>query len=172
MVFDPYAYDLNHSTHQPDQPSDPLAAGALLEVPHDARQPLWRGLMGAAEGALALREQMPPGVKHEPPIFTVQHTGQPRFNDADLRQQSLENWHRLMGVELRIGAQALEALILTDDYETYYPMLAEQCARVGQLYSEMERRAWRWFATALLQWELKMLLRYRASPVVSPLVYE
>jgi hypothetical protein len=171
MVFDPYGYDLNHPAHQPVQPSDPLAAGALLDVPLEARDVLWRGLRDAAEGAQTLREQTPPGVAHEPPIFTVQHAGRPQFDDTMLRQQSLENWHRLMGIELRIGAQALEALILTDNIEKYGPMLAEQCARVGQLYREMQRRSWEWLAKALLTWELK-LLRYRASPVVSPLVYD
>ncbi|HLV97247.1 MAG TPA: hypothetical protein VKT82_01100, partial [Ktedonobacterales bacterium] len=48
---------------------------------------------------------------------------------------------------------------------------AEQCARVGQLYAEMERRAGGWVAWALLHWELR-LLRYRASSVLAPLIYD
>jgi hypothetical protein len=167
MVFDPYGYDLSHL---PQPEADPLAARALLEVPQQGRRALWYGLTEAVEGTLALWERTVPGVQHTLPDFTVQHTGLPRFNPADLREQSLDNWHRLMGVELRIGAQALEALIVTGNAGRYAPTLAEQCARVGQLSSEMERRANEWVADALLKWELKML-RYRASPVVGPLVY-
>ncbi len=167
MFFDPYRYDL---AHLPQSPADPLAARALLAVPQEARAWLWHGLREAVEGTLALWERTAPGVQHPLPVFTLHHTGQPRFNEADLRRQPLENWHRLLGVELRLAAQTLEALILTNDAATYAPRLAEQCARVGQLYAEMYRRANEWVATALLKWELK-LLRYRASPIVGPLVY-
>jgi hypothetical protein len=166
MVFDPYGYDLNHL---PPSPLDALAASALLDVPQEARDMLWHGLRAAVEGTLTLWEQTLPGVQHALPVFSLQHTGQPRFNPDDLRQQSLENWHRLTGVELRIGVYALEALLLAGQPEQH-ERLAEQCARVGQLYREMERRANEWVAKALLKWELK-LLRYRASPTVGPLVY-
>ena len=50
-------------------------------------------------------------------------------------------------------------------------MLAEQCARVGQLYSELKRRAGVGVALALLRGELRML-RYRASPVLASLIYD
>ncbi len=36
---------------------------------------------------------------------------------------------------------------------------------------EMERRAGAWVAKALVRWEL-LLLRYRASPTLAPLVYD
>ena len=50
-------------------------------------------------------------------------------------------------------------------------MLAEQCARVGQLYSELKRRAGVGVALALLRGELRML-RYRASSALAPLIYD
>jgi hypothetical protein len=49
--------------------------------------------------------------------------------------------------------------------------LAEQRAPLGQPYAEMERRARTWVAQALLRWELRPL-RYRASPVLAPLIYD
>lgn len=168
-LFDPYGYDLNRPA--PRLPLPAVAhADALLGIPQATRDIFWRGLSRALEGALALWEQTPPGVKREPPVFPVQHAGRPCFDEAWLRQQSQENWHRLMGLELRITVQALEALVQVEDFR-YRQMLGEQCTRVGQLHREMERRAGAWVARALLQWELR-LLRYRASSVVGPLVYE
>jgi hypothetical protein len=75
-----------------------------------------------------------------------------------------------MGIELRLAAQALEALIQADA-AVYRTLLAEECGRVGQLYSELARRAGEWVALALMRWELR-LLRYRASPVTAGLVYD
>ena len=170
MIFDPYGYDLSRQQPQLPLPAAAQAANHLLGIPQEARDVYWRGLSRALEGALTLWEQTPPGVKREPPIFTVQHAGRPAFDKAMLRQQSLENWHRLMGLELRIGVQALEALTQEEE-PRYRQMLDEMCTRVGQLYREMERRTWAWFAKALLIWELQMLL-YRASPTVGPLVYD
>ena len=77
---------------------------------------------------------MPTGVQREPPSFPVQHAGKRRFNPDDLRQQTLAGWHRLAGIELRLAAQALEALALMDA-PIYREKLAEQCARMGQLSS-------------------------------------
>ncbi len=168
MLFDPYGYDLSHQ--QPQPPYDALAADALLEVPSKARDVLWRGLIDAVENTLSLWERAPSGAKREPPVFLVQHTGKRRFDEAMLRAQTLAGWHRLMGLELRVAAQALEALIQHDTPD-HREMLAEQCARVGQLYAEMRRRANEWVARALLTWELR-LLRYRDSAAVGPLVYD
>ena len=169
MVFDPYGYDLNRPSQPALPPADALLVGALLGVPQEARSLLLDGLRNAVEGALDAWERTPPGVRREPPVFTVQHAGQPRFNPADLRHLTLEDWHRVTGLELRLTVEALEAL-LQDDQPIYREMLAEQCERVCQLFGEMHRRANEWIAQALLKWELK-LLRYRASPAVAPLVY-
>jgi hypothetical protein len=100
----------------------------------------------------------------------VQHAGKPRFDPAHLREQTLSGWHRLTGIELRQAAQALEELIRADS-ATQRARLAEQCIRIGQLYDELKRRAGEWMARATLDWELRML-RYRASPVLAPLIYD
>jgi hypothetical protein len=168
MVFDPYGYDLSH---QQPQPSDDLAAQVLLGVPQEARDVLWRGLRDAVEQAVDLWERTPAGVKRTLSSLTVQHAGKPYFDEAMLRQQSQANWHCLMGIELRLAAQALEALTFSIDPQAHATRLAEECARVGQLYSEQKRRANAWIAKALLAWELR-LLRYRDSPVLAPLIYE
>lgn len=164
MLFDPYAYDLTTSVGQTPLP-DPL-----LEAPADAQAALWQGLLEAVEGALDLWERLPAG-HHSAPIFPVQHAGKLRFPPESLRAQTLAGWHRLVGIELRLAAQALEALLQAGEPAVYRAVLAEQCARVGQLYAELKRRAGAWVALALLRWELR-LLRYRASPVVGPLVYD
>jgi hypothetical protein len=169
MVFNPYAYDLAVARRQPPLPDEALVARVLPQMHPDARRILWRGLVAAAEGALTLWEQSPPGMKREPPPFLVQHVGKPYFNEADLRQQTLDGWHCLMGLELRLAAEALDALILVDADE-YRPLLAEECVRVGQLYAEMKRRANEWVAQALLAWELH-LLRYRGSSTLLALIY-
>jgi hypothetical protein len=151
-------------------PETTLAANALLEVPQEARAFLWRGLMEAAEGALDLWEQTPPRHRGAVPSFPVRHAGQQRFNPDDLRCQTLEGWHRLTGLEVQLAVEALEALIQTDEAR-YRALLAEQCARVGQLYSELKRRAGVGVALALLRGELHKL-RYRASPVLASLTYD
>ncbi|HLW03913.1 MAG TPA: hypothetical protein VKT82_35020 [Ktedonobacterales bacterium] len=165
MLFDPYAYDLTISAGQPALADDPL-----LEVPDAARADLWKGLTEAVEGALDLWDLLPAGGRSAPP-YTIQHSGKRRFQPQALREQTLAGWHRLVGIELRLAAQALEGIIQEQESATHYATLAEQCARVGQLYTEMQQRAGAWMAQALLRWELRML-RYRASPVVSRLVYD
>ena len=52
----------------------------------------------------------------------------------------------------------------------YEKLLGEQCARIGQLYAELKRRAGACLALTLLRGELR-LLRYRASAALAPLVY-
>ncbi len=163
MLFDPYAYDLTSSARQP-------TADALLSVPADIRAVLWQGLTEAVDGALDLWERLPLGHQAAPPPFTVQHAGKRHFQAATLRALTLAGWHRLIGLELRLAAEALEVLALGDS-ALQQERLAEQCARVGQLYTEMERRAGGWVAWALLHWELR-LLRYRASSVLAPLIYD
>jgi hypothetical protein len=170
MPFDPYAADLARAAKRPPQSDAPLASDALLAVPAEARQVLWDGLTEAVAATLDARERLPPGGQNEPPPFTVQHAGKPQFNPLHLRQQTLEGWHRLAGIELRLAAQALEAL-LQANAEVYSTLLAEQCGRVGQLYSELARRAGGWVALSILRWELR-LLRYRASTVLAPLIYK
>ena len=138
-------------------------------MPEEARALLWHGLRETAEGALDLWEQMPPGVQRAPLPLPVQHVGKPRFDPNHLRAQTLAGWHRLLGIELRLAAQALEALLLGD--VSYQAMLAEQCARVGQLYSELKRRAGMSVALAMLRGDLR-LLRYRDSSALAGLVYD
>jgi hypothetical protein len=169
MIFDPYAYDLRRSASMPALAAPGGVAGALPPLSSDALQTIWHGLMQAVEGTLALWEQTPTATKHELPVFTVQHAGQPLFDPAWLRQQSQANWHRLMGIEARLAAQALEALIL-DDTQEHREMLAEECARIGQLHHEMTRRAGEEIALPILRFELRVL-RYRASPTLAPLIY-
>jgi hypothetical protein len=171
MSFDPYAYDLAHPITPPPPPAggQALAAKSLLAVPEAARRWLWRGLLEAVDGALDLWERTPPG-QRQPSPFSVQHAGAPSFDPAALRQQTLSDWHRLVGIELRLAAQLLEALLANAEPEEYWARLAEQCARVGQLYAELLRRTQAWAAEALLRWELR-LLRYRASSVLAPLIY-
>jgi hypothetical protein len=108
-------------------------------------------------------------VQCEPLPFPVRHVGQPYFHPDHLREQTLAGWHRMMGIELRLAAQALEALIQEDEAH-YHEYLAEQCVRVGQLYDELKRRAGARVAQALVRGELR-LLRYRASPTLAPLIY-
>ncbi len=169
MLFDPYAFDRKTSARRLLLPGATPEDAALLEVPLEARKVLCPGLCDAVEGALDAWERTPPGVKREPPAFLVQHVGRPQFDEAMLRRQPLENWHQLMGLELRLTVEVLEALI-GEDKPIYHEMLAEQYIRVGQLYREMGRRAGEGVAQATLAWELR-LLRYRAS-AVAPLVYE
>jgi hypothetical protein len=164
MSFDPYTYDLARPATQP------LPEAALLAVPQEARRDLWRGLRDAVADTLDLWERTPPGRRRVPP-FNIQHAGAPYFDPADLRQQTLADWHRLIGIELRLAVQMLEALLLDEGTTVYRSLLAEQCGRVGQLYSELKRRVGEAWAQALLRWELR-LLRYRASSVVGPLVYD
>ena len=166
MLFDPYTYDLTLSSAQPPA----LGVDALLAVPEAARDVLWKGLTDAVDGALDLWERLPSGHRAALPPFAVQHAGKRCFPPHALRQQTLAGWHRLAGIELRLAAEVLEALALAED-AAQQERLAEQCARVGQLFTEMERRAGRWVARALLEWELR-LLRYRASPGVSSLIYD
>ena len=163
MLFDPYAYDLTTSANRPPLPD------ALLDVPHDARAVLWHGLTQAVAGAVEVWERTPPGHQGAPSPFAVQHTGKRRFSPAALRRQTLAGWHRVVGIELRLAVEALEALALAES-AVQRDRLAEQCARVGQLYTEMERRAGAWVALTLVRWELRLLC-YRASPVVASLVY-
>src|SRR5690349_12355434 len=140
MLFDPYAFDLNHSAQQP---VDARADAALVGVPQDARNLFWHGLRDAAEGALDVWERTPPGVKRASPVFPVQHAGKLRFKDADLRYLTQDDWHRITGIEFCLTAEVLEAL-MHEDQPVHREMLAEQCERVGQLYCEMYRRANEW----------------------------
>jgi hypothetical protein len=171
MPFDPYAYDLAAAGKRTLPSAAAQAREALPAMPAEARQTLCAGLRAAVQDTLDLRERTPPGVKREPPAFNIQHAGGPCFNLADLRRQTLDGWHQLTGLELRLAVQVLEALILTGDVGRYERLLAEQCARIGQLYRELERRAGAWMALALLRGELR-LLRYRASAAVSSLIYD
>ncbi|HEY7358574.1 MAG TPA: hypothetical protein VH590_18965 [Ktedonobacterales bacterium] len=174
MLFDPYAYDLARSA-RPAAPSSGAGAAlieaALLAVPQEARQMLWRGLREAASGALDVWERTP-GHSGAPPVLAVQHAGKPQFQASMLRAQTLANWHRLMGLELRLAVEALERLTVAvaANVARAWARLAEQCARVGQLYSELARRAGEVTAQAIVRWELR-LLRYRSSPVLAPLIY-
>jgi hypothetical protein len=165
MVFDPYGYDLARSAQQRAQ-----AAQTVPPLPPEAHAIFWRGLRVAVEEALDLWERTPAGARREPPPLVIQHAGQPLFHPDFLRQQTRKGWHRLMGIELQLTAQVLEALILTQHTETYQRLLAEQCARVSQLYGEMARRVGAGLACALLLGELRRL-RYRASRLLAPLAY-
>jgi hypothetical protein len=169
MPFDPYGYDLNASAQKRTLPAG-AAEQALLAVPQEARQVLWQGLLEAVSATLDAQEHLPAGHRSAPPTFPVQHAGKPQFHPEHLRAQTLAGWHRLMGLELRLGAQALEALLLAPA-AIYQEVLAEQCARVGQLYSELARRAGAWVALSIVRWELR-LLRYRASAALASLIYE
>jgi hypothetical protein len=195
MLFDPYAYDLARSARHSAPSSGagargeaenaearlrqaPAAAGAalieaaLLAVPLEVRSLLWRGLREAASGALDVWERTP-GHSGAPPALAVQHAGKPQFQTSMLRAQTLANWHRLMGLELRLAVEALERLTVAAAAHVAraWARLAEQCARVGQLYSELKRRAGAVTAQAIVRWELR-LLRYRSSPVLASLIYD
>ncbi len=170
MSFDPYSYDLASAGGRPSSPAA-LTADEPPVIAEEAQAVLWHGLREAIVGACDLWARIPPGHQCALPPFTLQHTGKRCFNPADLREQTLSGWHRLISIELRLAAQALEALILAAEPEVYWALLEEQCARVGQLYDELKRRAGTRFALPILRWELR-LLRYRASPVVAPLIYD
>ena len=171
MLFDPYAYDLARSARQSPPPGVVLATEALLEVPQEARAVLWQGLTQAVSGALEVWERLPAGHQGEPPPLTIQHAGKRRFQSAALRRQTLAGWHRLLGIELRLAAEALEALIVAADAAAYRATLADQCARVGQLYAELKRRAGACVALSIVRWEVR-LLRYRGSAALAPLIYD
>jgi hypothetical protein len=171
MSFDPYAYDLAQVATRPALAGVTLAEQTLLAVPEEARRLLRRGLLEAIAGPLDLWERTPAGRPRQPPPFNIQHAGKLYFHPAALRQQTRENWHRLMGIELRLAAQMLEALLIDEDTAIYRARLAEQCGRIGQLYNELKRRVGEALALALFQWEVR-ILRYRASAVVGPLIYD
>ncbi len=169
MLFDPYTYDLTISARQAAPAAALPSDEALLAAPAAVRDLLWQGLTEAVAGALDVWVFTPAGHQSALPVYAVQHAGKPYFDAAALREVTLPGWHRLVGIELRLAAEALEALALAES-ATQRERLAEQCARVGQLYAELERRAGAWVARALLRWELR-LLRYRASPTLAPLIY-
>ena len=172
LVFDPYAADLARSARQSAPSFDAaLAEVALLEVPQEARQMLWQGLREAVSGSLDLWEQTPAGRRSALASSFVQHAGQPQFQERLLPQQPLANCHRLLGIELRLAVEALERLALGGTSGREWARLAEECARVGQVYRELRRRAGKLVALAILRWELRGL-RYRASPVLAPLIYQ
>lgn len=87
-----------------------------------------------------------------------------------LREQTLAGWHRMLGLELRLGVEALEALLYEEDGR-YRALLAEQCGRVGQLYEELKRRAGMGVALTVLYGELRLLC-YRGSATLAGLVYD
>jgi hypothetical protein len=169
MRFDPYTFDLSTAARTS---SSSAAAGAdeLPAVPEEARRMLCRALMRAIEHALDLEERVPPGHKPAPPTFTIRHAGKPRFNPDMLRQQKLQGWHRLIAIELWLAVLALEALRCLPEDRAYQDLLAEQCARVSQLYNEPKRRAGACFALHILHWELRLLC-YRASPAINDLLF-
>jgi hypothetical protein len=170
MPFDPYAFDLaKAATSSAPRPANNLADD-LLAVPDEARGSLCRALMQAIEEALDYAERVPVGHRSPPPVLPVQHAGKPRFNPDDLRQQTLPGWHRLAAIELRLAVLALEALRCVPEDRAYQDLLAEQCARIGQLYAELKRRVGANFAMHILRWELR-LLRYRDSPVINSLLF-
>ena len=170
MPFDPYAFDLSHAAKQRAARAAINLDDELLSVPEEAQRSIYRALMQAIEEALDLEERTPTGHHSQPPAFPVQHAGKPRFNPDDLRQQTLPGWHRLVAIELRLAVLALEALRCLPEDRTYQDLLAEQCARVGQLYAELKRRAGTCFALHILRWELR-LLRYRDSPTINALLF-
>jgi hypothetical protein len=135
MLFDPYTYDLTTAARQRRLPNA-QTAHVLLEVPQEARAVLWHGLRDAAEHALDLWDSTPSGVRRAPQAVSVQHAGQPRFHPDHLRAQTLPGWHRLMGLELGLAAQEVETLILAESAASW-AKLAEQCARIGQLYGQI-----------------------------------
>jgi hypothetical protein len=146
------------------------AAIAGAGVPEEAQKTLAQGLFKALQPSLDHLEATPADARREPPGFPFQHLGQPHFKAADLPPQTLEGIHRLLGLELRLGADLLEALFMRVDDVVYQPLLVEQCTRIGQLYAELKRRSWAWFALKTLDWELR-LLRYRASSAVADLLF-
>ncbi|HEY7356428.1 MAG TPA: hypothetical protein VH590_08170 [Ktedonobacterales bacterium] len=167
MPFDPYAFDLSRAAKQPAPAAE---ADERPAVPEEAQQHLCRALLRAIEQALDLEERVPPGHRSAPPALPVQHAGKPRFDPDLLAQQTLPGWHRLVAIELRLAVLALEALCCVPEDRAYQDLLAEQCARVGQLYHELKRRAGACFALHILRWELR-LLRYRASSVINDLLF-
>ncbi len=150
---------------------DPALVNTLLiEVAPEARYALWQGLTRALEGTLRLLESTPAAGSRKPPALALQHIGLPHFNPCDLWRQSLEGIHRLLRLELPLMVDVLEAFLCAKDVAPYLALLAEQSARVAQLYAELKRRAGKTLALLIFQWELR-LLRYRASPVVAPLIF-
>jgi hypothetical protein len=168
MSFDPYALDVSTAARRPT--TRPAGADDLLAVPQEAQRILSRALMRAIEGALDLWERTPAGHRAALPAFDIQHAGRPRFNPDDLRQQTLEGWHRLVRIELHLAVRVLEAQCSAPEDARYQYLLAEQCTRVGQLYNELKRRVGEVFAPHILQWELH-LLRYCASSVINELLF-
>ena len=145
---------------------DPLLAG----VPEEARTLLWQGLLRAVEPGVWLWEQTPPGTQRHLPPPALEHFGE-RFNDAALPSQLMEHLRRLWRMQFLLAADLLEALLLEGASETYAPLFAACCTRIGQIYNEIKRRGGLFFALLVLLWEVK-LLTYRDSPVLAPLLFE
>jgi hypothetical protein len=166
MFFDPYAFDLAHPvTSSPVQEQTPAAD--LPPVPEEVQPLLARGLLAALEDALDLWDRLPPGYRPHLPPLTIQHAGRPRFPDAWLRAQTLAGWHRLMRLELGLTVAVLHRRLWCPEEDTWQDLLNEQCARIGQLYRELKRRAGLLCAWRVFRWELDRL-RQPVAPVVPP----
>ncbi len=99
MPFDPDAFDLSRAAKKPQPNAETDERPA---APPPAQRSLCRALLRAIEQALDLEERLPPGRQHVPPDFPIQHAGKPRFNPNLLAQQTLQGWHRLVAIELRL----------------------------------------------------------------------
>ena len=144
--------------------TDPLAG-----VHPGIQAVLWSWLLRAIDESLwEMAGLFPPS---SPALEPLEQHGPPPFPADLLGQRSLAGLRRLARAEARLAVEALEILVLSRvPQPRVEQVLLAHCARMGQLYLEMQRRLGAGIALPLLIWELR-LLRHRGSTVAAPLAF-
>lgn len=106
-----------------------------------------------------------------PALEPHERHGPPPFAPDLLRRLALDALRRLIRTEARLAVEALEILILSRKAQPRISaLLADHCARIEQVYLELQQRIGAGAALALLIWELR-LLRHRGSQAAAPLAF-
>ena len=122
--------------------SKTLAAWGLPEtllggIDPDARPLLWRELRAVLEArntATCTAGGSPTGAgraPREPLPFVYQHYARPRFQQRNLRELNLTDWHRTLRLALWMAAEALEAFCALPRAEEYRTLLASSASGSG-----------------------------------------
>jgi hypothetical protein len=146
-----------------------LDADPLAGVHPGIQAVLWSWLVRAIDESLwEIAGLFPPS---SPALEPPEQHGPPPFPAGYLCPRPLDGLRRLLRGEARLSIEALEILVLSRVPQPRVEQaLTAHCARIGQLYLEMQRRLGVGVALPLLVWELR-LLRHRGSPVAAPLAF-
>ena len=140
-----------------------LLAGIALE----ARPAVWERLRAALDATRLPWIPTPASL----PTPDLEMLTPPPLDEATLRGLSLAAWHRLVALEGQMTMDTVLAVaVQVTQREVLLARLVAHCARLGQLYAEIRRRAGQFFALPLLEWDLS-LLRYRFTHAVASLLY-